>query len=53
MSFSFLQKCTQWIKIEKNIIEYNFELSFLIKNVYFFHNNGTEPKQVLLYYKYE
>ena len=42
------------MKIEKNIIEYNFELSFLIKNVYFFfHNNGTEPKQVLLYYKYE
>ena len=50
MSFSFLQKCTQWIKIEKNIIEYNFELSFLIKNVYFSQQrNRTETSFALLH----
>ena len=42
MSFSFLQKCTQWIKIEKNIIEYNFEL-FLKKKIIFF--TTTEPNR--------
>ena len=50
MSFSFLQKCTQWMKIEKNIIEYNFEL-FLWKRIFIFsqQRNRTETSFAILH----